>query len=172
MIGNDPPGLLCVGHSHLPFVRQINATLLVNVGAVGFPFDGDRRASFGLITWNRDRWEVEIRRIEYAVDKVVEEFERVNFYQGAGPLSYLIRRELESARPHLTPFEYLFGASLREGKLSIHEAVEAYMEMSQTEIEEQFFRVFRKRNATIKGAYRGIKLNNELLIDHRSDLFA
>ncbi|MBV8143339.1 MAG: metallophosphoesterase family protein, partial [Verrucomicrobia bacterium] len=94
MIGNDPPGLLCVGHSHLPFVRQVNATLLVNVGAVGFPFDGDRRASFGLITWDRDRWEVEIRRVKYAVEEVLEQFEKVNFYQGAGPLSRLIRREL------------------------------------------------------------------------------
>jgi predicted phosphodiesterase len=144
MIGNDPPGLLCVGHSHLPFVRRVNATLLVNVGAVGFPFDGDRRASFGLMTWDRDRWEVEIRRVEYAVEKVLKEFERVNFYQGAGPLSHLIRRELESARPHLTPFEYLFGAPLREGKVSIQKAVGAYMEMSQPEIEEQFLRVFRR----------------------------
>jgi len=144
MIGNDPPGLLCVGHSHLPFVRQVNATLLVNVGAVGFPFDGDRRASFGLITWDRDRWEVEIRRVKYAVEEVLEQFEKVNFYQGAGPLSRLIRRELESARPHLTPFECLFGSLLREGKLSIQNAVEAYMEMSQSEIEEQFLRIFRK----------------------------
>ena len=144
MIGNDPPGLLCVGHSHLPFVRQVSSTLLVNVGAVGFPFDGDRRASFGLITWDRDRWAVEIRRIEYAVEKVLEEFERVNFYQGAGPLSQLIRRELESARPHLTPFEYLFGEPLRAGKLSILKAVGIYLEMSQAEIEEQFLRVFTK----------------------------
>jgi putative phosphoesterase len=144
MIGNDPPGLLCVGHSHLPFVRRVNPTLLVNVGAVGFPFDGDRRASFGLITWDQDRWRVEIRRIEYAVDKVVEEFEKVNFYRGAGPLSRLIRRELESARPHLTPFEYLFGAPLRDGKLSIQEAVAGYMQLSQEEIEEQFIRVFRR----------------------------
>jgi len=144
MIGSDPPSLLCVGHSHLPLVRQVNTTLLVNVGAVGFPFDGDRRASFGLLTWDRDRWEVEILRIEYAVEKVLEEFERVNFYQGAGPLSYLIRRELESARPHLTPFEYIFGAPLREGKLSIQSAVATYMEMSQAKIEERLFRVFRK----------------------------
>ena len=100
MIGNNPPALLCVGHSHLPFIRQINNTLLVNVGAVGFPFDGNRRASFrGLLTWDRDRWVEEIRRIEYAVENVLKEFERVNFYQGAGPLSHLIRRELESARP-------------------------------------------------------------------------
>jgi predicted phosphodiesterase len=144
MIGNDPPGLLCVGHSHVPFVRQVNATLLVNVGAVGFPFDGDRRASFGLITWDHDRWEVEIRRLEYAVEEVLEQFERVNFYQGAGPLSQLIRRELESARPHLMPFECLFGSLLRERKLSIQDAVEAYMEMSQSEIEEQFLQFFKK----------------------------
>lgn len=144
MIGDDPPSLLCVGHSHFPLVRRINATLLVNVGSVGFPFDGDRRACYGLITWNCNRWEVEIRRIEYAVDKVVEEFERVRFYQGAGPLSYLIRRELESARPHLTPFQYLFGPPLRAGKLSIVDAVEAYMEMPQKDIEDQFIRLFRK----------------------------
>jgi predicted phosphodiesterase len=144
MIGKDPPGLLCVGHSHLPFVRQVNSTLLVNVGAVGFPFDGDRRASFGLITWDRDRWTVEIRRVEYAIEKVLEEFERVNFYQGAGPLSQLIRRELESARPHLTPFEYLFGEPLRAGKLSILKAVDIYLEMSQAEIDEQFLRLFTK----------------------------
>jgi len=144
MIGSDPPGLLCVGHSHLPFVRQVNATLLVNVGAVGFPFDGDRRASFGLITWDRDRWNVEIRRIEYAVEEVLAEFERVNFYQGAGPLSHLIRRELESARPHLMPFECLFGSLLRERKLAVEDAVEAYLEMSQSEIEEQFLHIFKK----------------------------
>jgi predicted phosphodiesterase len=144
MIGNDPPSVLCVGHSHIPFVRQVNTTLLVNVGAVGFPFDGDRRASFGILTWGGDRWEVEIRRIEYAIEKVLAEFERVKFYQGAGPLSHLIRRELESARPHLTPFEYLFGAGLREGRLSVQNAIGAYLEMSQAEIEERFFLVFRK----------------------------
>src|SRR5215469_242549 len=145
MIGDDPPGLLCVGHSHLPLVRRINATLLVNVGSVGFPFDGDQRACYGLITWDQNRWKVDIRRIEYAVDKVVEEFDRVKFYHGAGPLSYVIRRELESARPHLTPFQYLFGAPLRAGKLSILDAVEAYLKMPQEVIEDQFIQVFRKQ---------------------------
>jgi predicted phosphodiesterase len=144
MIGENPPDLLCVGHSHLPLVRRINTTLLVNVGSVGFPFDGDRRASYGVIDWDRDRWEVDIRRVEYAVDKVVEEFGRVKFYEGAGPLSHLIRRELESARPHLTPFEYLFGAGIRAGDISILEAVEVYLSMPQKQIESEFFRVFRK----------------------------
>jgi predicted phosphodiesterase len=144
MIGSNPPALLCVGHSHIPLIRRINTTLLVNVGSVGFPFDGDHRASYGVINWGRNRWEIDIRRVEYSVDKVVEEFDRVNFYEGAGPLSHLIRRELESARPHLTPFEYLFGPEIRTGDLSIIEAVQAYLSMPQKQIENEFIRVFRK----------------------------
>jgi hypothetical protein len=124
-------------------VRQINSTLLVNVGSVGFPFDGDRRASYGVINWGHDCWEVDIRRVEYSISKVVEEFDRVNFYQGAGPLSHLIRRELESARPHLTPFEYLFGSEIKTGNISIPDAIKAYLAKPQDEIEREFCRFFR-----------------------------
>jgi predicted phosphodiesterase len=144
MIGSNPPDLLCVGHSHLPLVRQINSTLIVNVGSVGFPFDGDQRASFGIVSWEGDHWISEIRRVAYPVRSVIEELSRVNFYEGAGPLSYLIRRELESARPHLSPFERLFGASVRDGKLSIRQAVEAYMAMPQADIEAEFAVTLKK----------------------------
>ena len=144
MIGANPPGLLCVGHSHLPLVRQIKSTLVVNVGSVGFPFDGDQRASFGVISWDGHHWVSEIRRIEYRIDRVIHELSRVNFYEGAGPLSYLIRRELETARPHLSPFERLLCTPVRDGKLSMQQAVSAYMEMPQSEIEEEFARIFKK----------------------------
>ena len=89
-------------------------------------------------------WEVDIRRVDYAMERVFEEFDRVNFYEGAGPLSHLIRRELESARPHLTPFEYLFGLKIRAGNISISEAVETYLSMPQEQIETEFIRVFRR----------------------------
>jgi hypothetical protein len=126
-------------------VRQINSTLLVNVGSVGFPFDGDPRASFGLITWNKDHWIAEIRRIGYQIKEVIDELDEVNFYEGTGPLSRLIRRELESARPHLAPFECLFGTSVRNGNLSIHAAIKRYMEMPQTEIEAAFVYALNKQ---------------------------
>src|SRR6516164_8855792 len=109
MIGDNPPALLCVGHSHLPLIRWINSTLLVNVGSVGFPFDGDRRASYGIVNLRQNGWEVDIRRVDYAMERVFEEFDRVNFYEGAGPLSHLIRRELRPPRSHLPPFDEVFG---------------------------------------------------------------
>jgi len=144
MIGPNPPKLLCVGHSHLPLIRQVNSTLVVNVGSVGFPFDGDQRASFGLISWDGHHWFSEIRRVAYPISRVLEELGRVNFYEGAGPLSCLIRRELESARPHLSPFERLFGTPVRAGNLSIRQAVNAYLEMPQTVIEAEFAKTFKR----------------------------
>jgi hypothetical protein len=75
---------------------------------------------------------------------VITQLSRVNFYEGAGPLSYLIRRELESARPHLSPFERLFGTPVRDGKLSIQEAINAYLEMPQAAIEAEFAKTFKK----------------------------
>jgi predicted phosphodiesterase len=144
MIGPNPPKLLCVGHSHLPLVRQINSTLVVNVGSVGFPFDGDQRASFGVLSWDRHHWISEIRRVEYPIRRVIAELSRVNFYEGAGPLSYLIRRELESAHPHLSPFERLFGTPVRDGKFSIQQAVNSYLEMPQAEIEAEFAKTFKR----------------------------
>jgi hypothetical protein len=32
--------LFCVGHTHLPLIRRLDHTLVVNAGAVGLPFDG------------------------------------------------------------------------------------------------------------------------------------
>jgi predicted phosphodiesterase len=129
MLGDEPRSLLCCGHSHLPLVRWINGTLLANVGSVGFPFDGDTRASYGIVTWRGNQWDVEIRRVAYSVDQVISEFDKVNFYEGAGPLSYIIRLELESARPHLTPFYHLFGPKLRNGEIEIANAVQDYVTM-------------------------------------------
>src|SRR5690349_15633113 len=40
------PPLICVGHTHRPLVRTVDATLVVNAGSAGLPFDGDVRASY------------------------------------------------------------------------------------------------------------------------------
>ncbi|GAG90617.1 unnamed protein product, partial [marine sediment metagenome] len=36
-----PPLALCVGHTHRPLIRTLDDTLVVNVGSIGMPFDGD-----------------------------------------------------------------------------------------------------------------------------------
>lgn len=145
MFGEPPPAVLCCGHTHFPLIRQVGPTLVFNVGSVGFPFDGDQRAAYGVLSFRRGKWHANLRRVPYPVDEVIDTFRKNDFYQSVGPLGHIIRRELESARPHLTAFCQLFGPLLRNEQLSIFQAVDAYLEMSQTTIEEEYLKMRQMR---------------------------
>jgi diadenosine tetraphosphatase ApaH/serine/threonine PP2A family protein phosphatase len=61
------------GHSHLQFRRPgPNGTTLVNPGSVGMPLDGDVRAAYAL---RRDDGELELRRVEYDVERAAQAYE-------------------------------------------------------------------------------------------------
>jgi putative phosphoesterase len=53
-----------VGHTHIPFVLQVDQTTVINPGSVGQPRDGDPRASYAVI----DNGRVELRRVKYDID--------------------------------------------------------------------------------------------------------
>lgn len=64
--------LICVGHTHVPYTLRVGDKLVVNPGSVGFPRDGDPRASYAMITDGV----VELKRVEYPVEesaRVIEE---------------------------------------------------------------------------------------------------
>jgi len=65
---------LLFGHTHLPFRRialrgDASPVELINPGSVGLPFDGDRRAAYGML---HPDGRVELHRIPYATDSAVE----------------------------------------------------------------------------------------------------
>ncbi len=60
--------VLVFGHTHKPWVREIEGVLFVNEGSVGKPKDGDSRAAWALFTLEAGQpIEVEIRRVPYDV---------------------------------------------------------------------------------------------------------
>jgi putative phosphoesterase len=60
--------VLVFGHTHKPWVRDIEGVLMVNDGSVGKPKDGDPRAAWALFTVDPDKpVQVEIRRVPYDV---------------------------------------------------------------------------------------------------------
>jgi putative phosphoesterase len=59
--------VVCVGHTHLPYVLEVGDHLVINPGSVGQPRDGDPRAAYALIDNNR----VELKRVEYPVEDTV-----------------------------------------------------------------------------------------------------
>jgi putative phosphoesterase len=59
--------VVCVGHTHQPYVLEVGDKLIINPGSVGQPRDGDPRASYVVIDNNR----VEIKRVAYPVEETI-----------------------------------------------------------------------------------------------------
>lgn len=64
--------IIVFGHTHLPYVKEINGKLFINAGSVGRPKDGDNRACYCILTI-REKVEVEFVRISYDVEKMAKE---------------------------------------------------------------------------------------------------
>jgi putative phosphoesterase len=63
--------LVIMGHTHMPFVKEMDGTVFVNPGSVGRPFDGDPRTSFAIVEIT-DTFNAQIKRIEYDVEKNIQ----------------------------------------------------------------------------------------------------
>jgi putative phosphoesterase len=60
--------VLVFGHTHKPWVRDIEGVLFVNDGSVGKPKDGDPRAAWALLTIEPSKpVQAEIRRVPYDI---------------------------------------------------------------------------------------------------------
>jgi predicted phosphodiesterase len=56
---------LVYGHIHRAYVREAAGGLIVNTGSVGFPFDGDPRSAWAILTLAGGGWRAEIVRTDY-----------------------------------------------------------------------------------------------------------
>jgi putative phosphoesterase len=64
---NIDADVICVGHTHQPYVLEVGDKLVLNPGSVGQPRDGDPRASYAVI----EDYKVELKRVEYPVEDAV-----------------------------------------------------------------------------------------------------
>jgi putative phosphoesterase len=58
--------ILFLGHTHLPYQKQVGRTMFVNTGSVGKPKDGDPRAGYVVVELSRSP-RIEFRRVSYDV---------------------------------------------------------------------------------------------------------
>ena len=58
------------GHIHEGWIgRAPDGGLIANTGSVGFPFDGDPRSSYALLTRSPAGWAADLRRVPYDLDR-------------------------------------------------------------------------------------------------------
>ena len=79
------------GHTHLQFAREIGVLEVVNPGSVGLPFDGDRRAAYGLLLPDGS---FDLRRVEYDVEAALAAYDQID-----EPWTELAAHRLAGARP-------------------------------------------------------------------------
>lgn len=79
MLEGEESRLVLVGHTHRALTREIPGRRIVNVGSVGFPLDGDTRATYAIATPSDDgqtgSLNVSIRRVAYDIDAAVAAFD-------------------------------------------------------------------------------------------------
>jgi putative phosphoesterase len=57
--------VICVGHTHVPEVRDLGWKVIVNAGSAGYVFDGDPTASWAMVTVDGTEVSAQIRRTEF-----------------------------------------------------------------------------------------------------------
>jgi predicted phosphodiesterase len=76
MLGDARANLIVYGHIHYASEGVIAGQRVVSIGAVGYPFDGDRRAAYAIAEWNGRMWSISHRRVAYDYERVARMIEQ------------------------------------------------------------------------------------------------
>ncbi|HZJ09319.1 MAG TPA: metallophosphoesterase family protein [Trueperaceae bacterium] len=99
-----PADVLIGSHTHRPYLTSWGRYTVINTGAVGAPFNGDRRAHYLILELTAGGWQPEFRRVPYDVDAALERFESSGMLEAGGLSAKIFREEIVHARSFLVPF--------------------------------------------------------------------
>ena len=124
-----PPAVFCVGHTHIPLIRRLNGTLIVNAGSAGLPFDGDPRPSYAQVFMKDGEWGAHIIRVTYDIDSAKKEFYKTGYLNEAGPLAQIVLLELGRAQSLLYHWSNMFQKAVYEGEISMEDSVNQFLSL-------------------------------------------
>jgi diadenosine tetraphosphatase ApaH/serine/threonine PP2A family protein phosphatase len=76
--------LLVCAHSHIAWQQQVGGCRVVNPGSVGAPINGDWRAQYALLTWQKGGWQVTLRAVAYDRAQMWAQAHESGFLAGGG----------------------------------------------------------------------------------------
>lgn len=74
---NIQADVLITGHTHIPYVKKLGDSVLINPGSIGESKDGDRRASFA--TFDTDTGQIELSKTGYDMTQTKQRLKEMNF---------------------------------------------------------------------------------------------
>ena len=70
--------LICVGHTHRPFSRNLAAKRIINPGSLSNPLGSDRRACYAILEADESGYEIGFYRVAYDYQAVLDILARLN----------------------------------------------------------------------------------------------
>jgi hypothetical protein len=127
-------------HTHIPHQRRLDGRSILNIGAVGVPGDGDRRASYGRLVWTRRGWQATVHRVRYDLAAAERAYFDTGFLDAVGPEGEMSLVEWRLARDVRTRWAALYRERILAGEMTHAAAVEAFLDTEQ-------LRAYRSRAA-------------------------
>lgn len=121
------PAVFVTGHTHRPLMRRVDGTLVVNIGAVGSPFDSDRRASYGRFMWDGAGWLSEIVRLPYDYAAIEHAYVSSGFLREGGPMAQLMLVELRKAHGLVFRWASRYEAAVLSGAMTLEQSIRAVL---------------------------------------------
>lgn len=100
----DADVLVCA-HTHRPLDHRSQHGRVVNIGAVGLPFNRVPKAHYAIFRIHDDRpVEVERRVVDYDLEATIDFYHSSGFVSHSPLIADLLEREIREARPYLAKF--------------------------------------------------------------------
>jgi hypothetical protein len=115
-------------HTHIPHQRRLDGRQVINVGSVGVPGDGDRRAAYGRLTWTRQGWSASVHRVAYDLEAAERAYFETGFLDDVGPEGEMSLVEWRLARDVRTRWSALYRERILAGEISHAAAVDAFLD--------------------------------------------
>jgi hypothetical protein len=124
-----PPTIFVTAHTHRPLMRQIDETLVVNIGSVGSPFDEDKRLAYGRFTWTAAHgWQSEITRLNYDWQQTERDYVSSGFLEYGGPLAQIMLVEHRKSRGLIFRWASRYQAAVLKGEMTLAESVRGVLQ--------------------------------------------
>lgn len=121
------PAVFVIGHTHRPFVRTVDDTLVANGGSVGTPFDGDVRASYVQLEGGPE-WRAKLIRVPYDREAAERAFHASGCLDEAGAITRIVFQEWKTATPLTRGWFDRYHDAVKAGSISIEASVDRYLE--------------------------------------------
>lgn len=86
--------LVIVGHTHVPMDRQVGRRRVINLGSVSNPVTPDLRASYALLDADAHGYRIQVRRVAYDREAVIQAIEHVRHPTAAFLTGHFVARQV------------------------------------------------------------------------------